>query len=221
MFDQFTHLVAEASGWAYAVVLLFAIVDALIPIVPSETAVITAGVVAAAGDLALPLVIVAAAVGAFVGDNLAYGLGRRYGDRVVRRFFSGDKARRRIETAERQLDQRGGELIAAGRFIPGGRTAITLAAGLTSFPWHRFARYDGIAAVIWAGYAALLGYFGGHAFEHQAWKGLVLALGIAFAVTLGTEAVRFLLRRRHRHVKPPSGKGAAPESITRGAGPPE
>ena len=43
MFDQFTHLVAEASGWAYAVVALFAVIDAIIPLVPSETAVITAG----------------------------------------------------------------------------------------------------------------------------------------------------------------------------------
>ena len=161
----------------------------------------------------------AAAAGAFVGDNLAYAVGRRYGDRVAKRFFTGDKARRRLETAKRQLDQRGGELIAVGRFIPGGRTAITLAAGLTRFPWRRFARYDGVAAVIWAGYAVLLGYFGGHAFEHQAWKGLLLALGIAFAVTVGTEAVRFLLRRRHRHEKPPppDAKGADPEASTRGA----
>ena len=52
--------------------------------------------------------------------------------------------------------------------------------------------------MIWAGYAALLGYFGGRAFEQHAWKGLLLALGIAFAVTLGTEAIRWLLRRRHR-----------------------
>lgn len=198
MFDQFTRLVAEASGWAYVVVFFFAILDALIPLVPSETAVITAGVVAATGDLFLPLVILAAAAGAFAGDNLAYLIGRRYGGAVTTRYLRGEKATRRVEAAKRQLDQRGGELIAIGRFVPGGRTLITLTAGLTGFAWPRFARYDAIAALIWAGYAALLGYFGGQAFEHQAWKGLVLALAIAFAVTVGTEAARHMLRRRRR-----------------------
>lgn len=198
MFEQFTRLVAEASAWAYVVVLLFAVVDAVLPVVPSETAVITAGVVAVSGDLSLPVVIAAAAVGAFAGDNLAYGIGRRYGTRAKERFFRGEKAKRRVKWASTQLEQRGGELIAVARFIPGGRTAVTLTAGLTRFPWRRFAVFDAIAALIWACYAALLGYFGGQAFEHQPWKGLLVALGIAFAVTLGTELVRWLLRRRRR-----------------------
>ena len=198
MFDQLTQLVAEASAWAYVVVLLFAVVDAVLPVVPSETAVITAGVVAVSGDLSLPVVIAAAAVGAFAGDNLAYGIGRRYGTRAKERFFRGEKSKRRVKWASTQLEQRGGELIAVARFIPGGRTAVTLTAGLTRFPWRRFAVFDAIAALIWAGYAALLGYFGGQAFEHQPWKGLLVALGIAFAVTLGTELVRWLLRRRRR-----------------------
>lgn len=199
MFDQFTDLVAHASGWAYAVVFVLAVVDAVFPVVPSETAVITAGVVAAAGDLVLPLVIVAAAVGAFIGDNTAYAIGHRFGARVTKRFFAGAKAQRRIDWAKRSLDERGGELIAAARFIPGGRTAVTLTAGLTAFGWRRFATYDAAAAVLWACYGGLLGYFGGRAFEEQAWKGLLLALGAALAVTAFTELVRWLLRRRRRH----------------------
>ena len=82
MFDQFTELVAGASGWAYAVVFLVAFLDAILPVVPSETVVITAGVVAAGGDLRLGLIIVMAAGGAFAGDNFAYFPGRRYGARV-------------------------------------------------------------------------------------------------------------------------------------------
>jgi len=194
MFDQFTHLVAQASGWAYVVIVVFALVDAILPLVPSETAVVTAGVVAAAGDLSVPLVIAAAAVGAFAGDNVGYGIGHHFGPRS--RMLRGDKARRRIAWAQRQLDERGGELIAIGRFIPGGRTAVTVTAGITHFPWRRFAIFDAIAAVIWASYTALLGYFGGKAFENEAWKGLLLALGIAFAVTALTELVRWAMRRR-------------------------
>lgn len=187
---------SDASGWAYAIVFLLAVLDAVVPVVPSETAVITAGVVAGAGGLSLPVVIACAAAGAFVGDNTAYLIGRRFGERVTTRFFRGEKGQERIRWADRQLDERGGELIVVGRFIPGGRTVITLSAGTLRFPWPRFVLFDAIASIGWALYAALLGYFGGRAFEHAPWKGLLLALGIAFAVTGGTELVRWWLSRR-------------------------
>ena len=196
MFNHFTDLVANASGWAYAIVFLLAFLDALVPIVPSETAVITAGVVASAGDLSLALVIPAAAIGAFAGDNTAYLIGRRFGSRANERFFSSEKAKRRVEWAHGQLRERGGELIVVARFIPGGRTVVTLSAGTLGFPWPRFAVFDAIAAVIWALYASLLGYFGGKAFENAPWKGLILAFAIAFAVTGSIELVRWLLKRR-------------------------
>jgi membrane-associated protein len=196
VFDQFTQLVSDASGWAYAIVFAVAFLDALVPIVPSETLVITAGVVAGAGDLSLALVVPAAMAGAFLGDNSAYLIGRRYGTRVTERYFRSEKAHHRLEWAERQLSERGGELIVVARFIPGGRTAVTLSAGMLRYPWRRFVLFDAIATLGWALYASLLGYFGGRAFEDAPWKGLLLALGIAFAVAGGVEGVRWLRRRR-------------------------
>jgi membrane protein YqaA with SNARE-associated domain len=85
--------------------------------------------VAASGDLSLALIIPAAAVGAFLGDNTVYLIGRRFGGRVTERFFSGEKATERMAWAEVQLSERGGELIVIARFIPGGRTAVALSAG--------------------------------------------------------------------------------------------
>jgi membrane protein DedA with SNARE-associated domain len=164
-----------------------------VPIVPSETAVITAGVVAASGDLSLALIIPAAAAGAFLGDNCAYLIGRRFGHRATARF-SGEKGTRRMKWAEEQLDERGGELIVVARFIPGGRTAVTLSAGTLGYPWRRFAAFDATAALVWALYAALLGYYGGKTFE-SAW-GLVLALLTAFAVAASIELFRWLLKKR-------------------------
>ena len=202
MFGQFTQFVSEASGWAYGIVFLFAFLDVLVPVVPSEASVITAGVVAAAGGLYLPLIIVAAACGAFLGDNTAYLVGRRFGTRATKRFLRGGRAQKTLDWAERQLTQRGGELILVSRFIPGGRTAVTLAAGTLAFPWRRFAVFDAMAALIWALYASLLGYFGGRAFENAAWKGLLVAFGIAFAVAAGVEIVRWYLRRRRQPASP-------------------
>jgi membrane-associated protein len=196
VFQHFTQLVQDASGWAYAIVLVLSFLDAIVPIVPSETSVITAGVVASTGALSLPLVIGAAALGAFAGDNTAYFIGYRFGHRVNERFFTSEKAKQRVAWAERQLAERGGQLIVVGRFIPGGRTAITLSAGTLEYPWRRFVLFDAIAATIWALYAGLLGYLGGHAFEQAPWKGLILALVIGFALAGLVELVRWLRRRR-------------------------
>jgi membrane-associated protein len=196
VFHQFTDLVANASGWAYAILFVLAFLDALVPIVPSETSVITAGVVASACDLSLPLVILFAAAGAFAGDNTSYFVGARYGTRINERFFQSEKAKGRIAWAQRQVEERGGELIVIARFIPGGRTVVTLSAGTLGYPWRRFVVFDAIAASIWAIYAALLGYIGGHAFEEQPWKGLLLAFAIAFAFTGGVELFRWWKRRR-------------------------
>ena len=194
MFHEFTQLVADASGWAYAIIFVFAFFDALVPIVPSETAVITAGVVAASGDLSLGLIIPAAAAGAFLGDNTAYLIGRRFGGRATERFFTGEKSKHRMEWAEEQLSERGGELIVVARFIPGGRTAVTLSAGTLGYPWRRFVVFDLAATLLWASYSTLLGYYGGRTFE-SGW-GLLLALTTAFAIAGGIELVRWALRRR-------------------------
>jgi membrane-associated protein len=196
VFDHFTHLVADASGWAYAILFVLAFLDAIIPIVPSETSVITAGVVASQGDLNLMLVILFAAAGAVAGDNTAYFLGWRYGRRINDRFFTSEKAKKRVAWAHRQIEERGGELIVIARFIPGGRTAVTLSAGTLEYPWRKFILFDSIAGLVWGVYAASLGYFGGKAFENAPWKGLLLAFGIALAVTGTTELVRWYLKRR-------------------------
>ena len=73
MTDAILPLVEEVmfSPWIYAVLFALAAVDGFFPVVPSEASVITAGVFAAAGDPSLPLVIVAAALGAFAGDQVS------------------------------------------------------------------------------------------------------------------------------------------------------
>lgn len=194
MLESLTEFVS-GSPWTYAFLFGIAALDVLFPLVPSETSVIAAGVLAASGDLHLLLVIVLAALGAILGDNTAYWIGRTAGHRLVLRLFrsSGEE---RLRWAERSLEERGGYLIVVGRFIPGGRTAITLGAGTVRYPWRRFIVFDVAAGIVWASYASLLGYFGGRTFEESPLKGLALAFGIALAVTVVVETVRWARRRR-------------------------
>ncbi len=198
MFQSIVDAVS-GSSWTYVLVFAIAMLDAFFPLVPSETVAITAGVIAGAGDLRVGIVILAAASGAFVGDNICFGLGHFFGKRTVERFFAGEKAQKRLQWAEKQLEERGAYIIVIARFIPGGRTATTFTAGyVQDFPWHRFLRFDALAAAIWGSYTVLLGYFGGKTFEEQPWKGLLFAFGLAVAVTGGIEAVRWLRNRRSR-----------------------
>jgi membrane-associated protein len=201
MREVFSSVVDAVSGsnWSYLIVLAIAMLDAFFPIVPSEATAIASGVVAGTGGLSVELCILAAAVGAFLGDNISFGIGHFLGARVERRFFSGEKAQKRLKWAQKTLDERGGYLIVVARFIPGGRTATTFTAGFVeTYTWRRFLAFDAIACAIWGGYTVLLGYFGGRTFEEQPWKGLLLAFGIAVAVTGLVEAYRHL-RARRRH----------------------
>ncbi|MFO7571490.1 MAG: DedA family protein [Gaiellaceae bacterium] len=194
--DQITQWISDA-WWTYPLIFAVSAIDAFFPLVPSETTVITAGVLASSGDLSLLLVILAAATGAIVGDNISYGIGSWVGEHTVKRWFSSEKSHKRLEWAERQLDERGAYIILVARFIPGGRTAVTFASGYThALTWRRFIRYDIVACFVWATYAALLGYFGGKTFEERPWMGLLLAFVVASAIAAGVEVVRHYRRRR-------------------------
>ena len=197
MFGQFEQWVS--SDWSYLVVFAVAMIDAFFPLVPSETVVITAGVLAGSGDLSLPLVILCASTGAIVGDNISYGLGTWLGEHTVKRVFGGEKSQKGFVWAERQLEQRGTYLIVVARFIPGGRTAVTVSAGyIHTFPYRRFLAADVLAGFVWGTYAACLGYFGGKTFEQQPWKGLIVAFAVAVGVAGLVEYVRHRRERRRR-----------------------
>jgi membrane protein DedA with SNARE-associated domain len=195
-FDRMVDWVA-GEWWSYLIILGVAAVDAFFPLVPSETLVVVGGNLASSGDLVLWLVILSGAAGAILGDNISYGIGSWVGERTVKRIFRSEKAHKRLEWAERTLDERGAYIILIARFIPGGRTAVTFSAGYVhSLSWRRFILYDVVACLLWATYAALLGYFGGKTFEDHPLWGVGVALGIALTLALVVEVVRHLRQRR-------------------------
>jgi membrane protein DedA with SNARE-associated domain len=172
-------------------VVVFAAVvfDGLIPLVPAEATIIAASVLAANGTLSPVAIFAAAAAGAAVGDNVSYWLGRGVGPAAARRLFAGEKGRARLTWARCLIDRRTW-LVTIGRFVPGGRTATTLAAGLLEVRWRRFAAWDALGAALWAAYAEALGYFGGSAFRHSLWRPLAVSLAVGAIVALAVEAGR-------------------------------
>jgi len=182
------------SAWSYGIVFGVSALDAFFPLVPSETTVIAAGVLAANGDLRIELILPAAAIGAICGDNVSFWIGRTLGERIADKLFAGSR-RRHLDRAHRMLEERGGYLIVIARFIPGGRTAATFAAGSLNWAWRRFIVFDVAAGAIWGSYAGLLGYFGGKTFKDSPFKGFLVAFAIALTITFGVEVVRWVRKR--------------------------
>jgi len=184
----------SGSAWSYGIIFGVAMLDGFFPIVPSETTVIAAGVLAANGQLNIVLVILAAAAGAVAGDNVSFWIGRTLGERIAGKLFSGNR-RKHLDRAHRMIEERGGYILLIARFIPGGRTAATFACGTLDWEWIRFIKYDVAAGIVWGSYAGLLGYFGGKTFKDSPFKGFIVAFAIALAITGGVELIRWLRKR--------------------------
>jgi len=197
-FETFTDWLKDFSdGWLFLLVLfLIAFLDSVIPVVPSETLVIIGGVAAGLGDQNLFLVILCGASGAFFGDNAAYLIGAKLTHVIERRAAQRPKLRSRLQWAADQIHERGGMLLITARFIPGGRTALTVSSGITGQPRRWFVGWVAVAVTIWATYAALLGFIGGKTFADNHTLAFLVAFVLAVSVTLLVELVRHLRSRR-------------------------
>ncbi|MEO3785223.1 DedA family protein [Actinocorallia sp. B10E7] len=177
------------SPWIYLLVLGIALLDGFFPVVPSETLVITTAAFAAStGEPEALLVVPVAAAGAICGDHVSYWLGRRAG--------GGLKDGKAFRWARSAVAERGGLILVVARYIPGGRTAVTMTLGATRYPFRRFMLFDVLAGLSWAVYSVLVGYIGGAAFEEDPLKGLALGLGIACGITAVVETIRYARKRK-------------------------
>jgi membrane-associated protein len=187
-----------SNWWFLGAVFAIAFFDSIIPIVPSETTVIIAGVAVSTGEApySLWMVIVCGAVGAFLGDNTAYGIGRGFATRFERRAERKPKFAARLVWASEQIRERGGLLLITARFIPGGRTVLTLSSGITRQPRLWFISWVAVACTIWASYAAGLAYVVGQPFKDNHTAAFLVAFGTALSINVVIEVVRHLRAKR-------------------------
>jgi membrane protein DedA with SNARE-associated domain len=173
---------ALASQWLLLVIVGLAVVDALLPMVPSEALIIAAGVGAAAGDQSLIAVIAAAAAGSFIGECTAFLVGRGFGAAVRGRLAPGSSRAELFARTERALTTRGGLILLTARYIPAGRTVAALAAGASRFAVRRYVGYSALGATMSAAYVAMLGFLGGAALAGDPLVALAVSLGIGTAI---------------------------------------
>jgi membrane-associated protein len=194
---------ALASQWLLLVIVGLAVVDALLPMVPSEALIIAAGVGAAAGDQSLIAVIAAASTGSFIGECTAFLVGRGFGTAVRGGLVPGTPRAELFARTERTLTTRGGLILLTARYVPAGRTVAALAAGASRFPVRRYVGFSALGATMSAAYVAMLGFLGGATFADDPLVALGVSLGIGTAIGSVVGLVR-RLRSGSAHVTEPS-----------------
>lgn len=164
-------------------------------ILPGETAVLVAGVVASQDHVNVGVVCVLVVVAAITGDSVGYAVGRHYGESLMKLPV----LRRRRPALERALEglrRRGPIYVFIGRFTAFLRAVMPGLAGMSRMNYRRFLVANALGGLIWGVAFTLLGYFAGTALtrieKYASWAGLsVLLLMILFFVTF-----HFVKKRR-------------------------
>jgi membrane protein DedA with SNARE-associated domain len=170
---------------------------------PGETALITFGVLASQGHYDIRWVIVSAAAGAIVGDNLGYWLIGRLGGRALfRRWGWLEKyAQRVLPRGEALMARHGGKIVFFGRFVSVLRYTVAWIAGLSKMNWWKFLLWNGAGGIAWATAIGLTAYYlGNSAADAIRQYGLYAVAAIAGAAGLSWVAVRLARRRVERRL---------------------
>ncbi len=155
-------------------------------ILPGETAVLVAGVVASQGHVNVGVVAALVVVAAITGDSVGYAVGHRYGESLMKLPIL-KRRRGALDRALEGLRRRGPIYVFIGRFTAFLRAVMPGLAGMSRLRYRRFLVANASGALIWGVSYTLLGYYAGHALgsveKYSGWAGItVLLLMVAFIV---------------------------------------
>jgi membrane-associated protein len=220
LFRGLNEMIAHSASqwWVIPLVTLFCLIDGFFLFLPSETAIVAlAAVSLSTGEPNVWLLMAGGAIGAIIGDNIAYRMGRGIGTAGFK-WMRRPKVAKAFEWARMELDKRGAVLILTARYIPVGRVAVNFTAGATQYPWRKFAVVDAIACVTWAAYGVGIGTFAGSWIKDNHLLGVGIA--IVFAIVIGF-IVDHLMKLLHKWLDKRSQKAAAEKAASLPAEPAE
>src|SRR6266550_1444289 len=167
--------------------------------VPGETILLIAGYFASTGKFHLGFVMLIAATGAVIGDNIGFAIGHHFGRsfllRIGRFFFLTPK---RLEHMENYFAKHGNKTILVARFITGLRVFAALLAGASrKMPWRVFFFYNVCGAVLWSVIITTLGYLFGQSLPLLIkWVGRSGTILLVVAVVIAVVAWRVQKHRK-------------------------
>jgi membrane-associated protein len=198
-----TDLSDSLGAWTYLLVggLAFLETGAFVGIVaPGETAIVLGGVVAAEGDVSLPVILLVAWAAAALGDLASYLLGRRLGRGfIVARGPRLGITPARLVVVDRFFERHGGKAILIGRFVGLVRAVAPFLAGAAGLPLRRFLPFSLLGTALWSAALTLAGYAFHESFSSAAGVltngALALAVVAAAVVAIRTHRTRIRVRR--------------------------
>ncbi|WP_109441384.1 DedA family protein [Acinetobacter haemolyticus] len=160
--------IMEKLGYLGIAFLMF--LDNVFPPIPSEVIMPSAGYTASKGDLSLIGVIIAGSAGSLLAAMLLYWIGRKIPQHRLLGFIARYGKYLRISTTDWHkslswFEKHGHRVVFFGRMIPAVRSLISIPAGMSRMPFHKFISYSAAGTVIWT---SLLAYIGYHFSENQA-----------------------------------------------------
>lgn len=182
---------------AHLLLALSILVGSAVPFVPTGEMVSGASAFAAHSELNIVLIFVITWLCSVIGDTLML-LEARWGRRRLQAWLSRRRFATRVTAAQEALTANAFNAVVTGRLIPGGRTPVIVALGLSRFPVKRFVLIDTVACALWAGIYSSLGLVGGRIASHPVWA---MVIAIVFAVIVGllvTQLHRLWVRHRDR-----------------------
>jgi len=132
--------------------------------VPGETSLIAAAILASQHQgLSIEIVIAVAALGAIIGDNIGYVLGRRAGRHLLTREGRWMEHRRRfLVQGEAFFERHGSKAVFLARWAPGLRVVGSWLAGANHMRWRTFLLWNALGGIAWATTIGLAAYLLGH-----------------------------------------------------------
>ncbi len=195
--SDLTHLLTTYGYWA---ILFFVAIESTGIPFPGETILLLAAITAGTTHkLSLPLVIVAAACGAILGDNLGFWVGREGGYRLLRRY--GHYIRldeRKLKLGQYLFRKHGGKVVFFGRFVAVLRAWAAFLAGTNHMPWGRFLVFNALGGIVWATLYGLGGYIlGDNVHRLTGTVGIIALILAALAIIAGL----IFLRRNEKRLE--------------------
>jgi membrane protein DedA with SNARE-associated domain len=169
----------------YPAVVLFVMIESSGIPFPGETMLLLASFYAAVdGQLQIPIVIACAALGAIIGDNIGYQVGRTGGKAIVEKYGHYVFIKpQHLERAEKFFAKHGDKTVFFGRFVAVLRAWAAFLAGVNQMNRRTFFIYNAAGGIVWATIYGLLGYFAGRAFHDNFAKLEHLASTITWTLT--------------------------------------
>ena len=193
--QELLHLLAT---YGYLAVFVFVAIESIGIPFPGETMLLVAAIYAGTTHrLAIPLVIAAAALGAIVGDNLGFLIGREGGYRLLRRFGRYIRLdERKLKLGQYLFMKHGGKVVFFGRFIAVLRAWAAFLAGTNRMPWPSFLLFNALGGIVWATLYGLGGYFLGESIHRL--TGPVGTISIVLATLVIIAFLVFIRRNEQR-----------------------